>query len=189
MTSVVPIVGRTKDNQKPAIVNYYNLTMGGTDIVDQLMSSKTVRWKSDRWTMSALAFMLDTCAVNAITIAGQQERRVKSPDTRAFRFQLVHDLVDLHIRRRMTLGGIHTRIKNKARDYLGKFPFFPFYTSQIRYCIVTDGAVSIISSWAILLCTNFFLRSLFFLDFKKFEGRNERKRFKRHYFFMAEQKL
>jgi hypothetical protein len=122
MTSVVPIVGRTKDNHKPAIVNYYNMTMGGTDIVDQLMASKSVRWKSNRWTMSALAFMLDTSAVNAITIAGQQEGRDKPPDSRAFRFQLVHDLVVPHIRRRMFLPGIHTRIKNKARDYLGKFP-------------------------------------------------------------------
>ncbi len=48
MTSTVPILGTTKDNQKPGIVNYYNYTMGGTDIVDQLMAHKTVRWKSDR---------------------------------------------------------------------------------------------------------------------------------------------
>jgi hypothetical protein len=120
MTSVVPIIGLTKDNLKPAIVNYYNLTMGGTDIVDQLMSHKSVRWKSDRWTMSALSFILDTSVVNAITIAGQQEGRTKPPDTRAFRFQLVHDLVAAHMRRRMTCAGIHTRIKNKARDYLGE---------------------------------------------------------------------
>ena len=40
MTSVDPILGLTRDNKKPAIVNYYNYTMGGTDVVDQLMSHK-----------------------------------------------------------------------------------------------------------------------------------------------------
>jgi hypothetical protein len=29
MTTVDPILGRTKDTAKPAIVDYYNLTMGG----------------------------------------------------------------------------------------------------------------------------------------------------------------
>jgi hypothetical protein len=119
MTSVVPILGRTRDTGKPAIVNYYNLTMGGTDIVDQLMAHKTVRWKSNRWTMSSLAFILDTCAVNATTISGLHERAAK-PDTRAFRFQLVHDLVVPHMLRRMKMPGIQSRIKTKARDYLGK---------------------------------------------------------------------
>ncbi len=40
MTSTDPILGLTRDNKKPAIVNYYNYTMGGTDVVDQLMSHK-----------------------------------------------------------------------------------------------------------------------------------------------------
>jgi hypothetical protein len=43
LTSVDPILGLTKDTGKPAIVNYYNLTMGGTDVVDQRMFHKTVR--------------------------------------------------------------------------------------------------------------------------------------------------
>jgi hypothetical protein len=109
----------TLDTGKPAIVNYYNMTMGGTDVVDQLMSHKTVRWKSDRWTMSALAFILDTCAVNATTISGLQEGAEKA-DTRDFRFKLIHELVTPHILRRRNWPGIQTRIKMKAQDYLGK---------------------------------------------------------------------
>jgi hypothetical protein len=118
ISTVVPILGLTKDNQKPALTNLYNITMGGTDIVDQLIAHKTVRWKSDRWTMSPLAYMLDTAAVNANTIAGLQEGK-KKPDTREFRYQLVADLVIPHIRRRIKSPGIQTRVKNKARDYLG----------------------------------------------------------------------
>jgi hypothetical protein len=124
MTTVVPILGTTVDTGKPAIVNYYNMTMGGTDVVDQLMSHKTVRWKSDRWTMSALAFILDTCAVNATTISGLQEGTAK-PNTREFRFKLIYDLVASHIRRRVNRPGIQTRIKLKAQDYLGRpFTFY-----------------------------------------------------------------
>jgi hypothetical protein len=69
--------------------------------------------------MSALAFVLDTSAVNANTIARIQNGGTK-PDTRSFRFHLVHDLVAHQIRRRMYAAGIQTRIRNKARDYLGK---------------------------------------------------------------------
>ena len=119
MTTVDPILGLTKDNRKPAIINYYNLTMGGTDIVDQLMSHKTTRWKTDRWTMNALAFILDTCAVNAITIYGLK-KGIPKPDTRDLRFKLVRALVIPHMRRRMTTPGMHTRIKLKAKDILGK---------------------------------------------------------------------
>lgn len=60
ISTMVPIIGLTKDNKKPAIINLYNYTMGGTDIVDLLIVHKTVRWKSNKWTMSSLSFMLDT---------------------------------------------------------------------------------------------------------------------------------
>lgn len=60
ISTMVPIIGLSKDSQKPAIIDLYNNTMGGTDIVDLLIVHKTVRWKSNKWTMSSLAFMLDT---------------------------------------------------------------------------------------------------------------------------------
>ena len=75
--------------------------------------------KSNRWTMSALSFMLDTAAVNANTIAGLR-RGASKPDTRNFRFALVKDLVGRHIKKRMVSFGLQTRIIQKGRDYLGK---------------------------------------------------------------------
>jgi len=119
ISTMVPIVGLTKDSQKPAIVNLYNVTMGGTDVVDLLMSSKSVRWKSDRWTMSHLAYLLDTAAVNANTIAGLHDDEGTKPDTRAFRYELVADLVIPHIRRRLVSRGIQKHVKMKAELYLG----------------------------------------------------------------------
>jgi len=131
MTTVDPILGRTKDTGKPAIVNYYNLTMGGTDIMDQYMANKSVRWKTDRWTMSALAFILDSSVVNATTLFGLKYG-VTKPDTRGFRFQLIHDLVKPHILRRMSWPGIQTRIKQKAKDYLGKW-YLPLFFPPCLY--------------------------------------------------------
>jgi hypothetical protein len=119
MTTVDPILGRTKDTGKSAIVDYYNLTTGGTDNVDQIMARKSVRWKGDRWTMSALAFILDSSVVNATTLFGLKFG-IKKPAMRKFRFELIHNLVKPHILRRMKMPGIQTRIKLKAKDYLGK---------------------------------------------------------------------
>jgi len=118
-STMVPIIGVTRDTRKPAIIELYNNTMGGTDVVDLLIVHKTVRWKSNKWTMSPLAFMLDTAAVNANTISGLHEGRTK-PDTRAFRYELIADLVIPHIRRRLTNRNIQRPIRAKAEAYLGK---------------------------------------------------------------------
>ncbi len=120
ISTMYPILGLTKDNKKPAIVNLYNVTMGGTDIVDLLMTHKTVRWKSNRWNMSAFAFMLDTAVVNANTIAGLHDGMTK-PDTRDFRYELVAQLVLPHIRRWLVSRGIQTHIRTKAQLYMGKY--------------------------------------------------------------------
>jgi len=170
MTTVDPILGRTKDTGKPALVNYYNLTMGGTDIMDQYMANKSVRWKTDRWTMSALAFILDTSVVNATTLFGLKYG-VKKPDTRGFRFQLIHNLVKPHILRRMSWPGIQTRIKQKAKDYLGKYnlilsinlkdqskPPEKRYTQGFFVWQICDKFANF---WLLLLLTSFILLFLF----------------------------
>jgi hypothetical protein len=71
LTTTQPILGRTKDDnrEKPAILKRYDFAMNGTDRVDQLMESYSVRMKSRRWPMSVLSFLLDTARVNARTIA------------------------------------------------------------------------------------------------------------------------
>jgi hypothetical protein len=76
MTTTVPILGKTRDGKrKPAVLKRYDNGMGGCDRVDQLMASKTVRFKSKRWPMSNLAYMLDTARVNARTIGLIQKVR------------------------------------------------------------------------------------------------------------------
>lgn len=64
ISSMTTIQGLTKDTRKPAVTCLYNVTMGGTDVVDLIMSHNSVRWKCNHWTMSTLAYLLDTAAVN-----------------------------------------------------------------------------------------------------------------------------
>jgi hypothetical protein len=82
-----------------------------------------VRWKTDRWTMNFLAFVLDTAAVNATTIYGIK-KNIAKPDTRDFRFRLIRSLVTPHMRRRIKRPGMQTRIKLLAKNYLGKISIF-----------------------------------------------------------------
>ena len=72
LSTVSPIIlGVTKDDgvRKPAIYyKLYDFTKGGTDIIDQRINFYTVHTKSPRWTMNALAYILDTARVNSQTI-------------------------------------------------------------------------------------------------------------------------
>jgi hypothetical protein len=59
MFSGVVVLGRTNDETRKTYVNnYYNYSMGGVDIVDQMMSALTCRFKSDRWPMNTSKFSL-----------------------------------------------------------------------------------------------------------------------------------
>ena len=58
--------------------------------------------------------------MNANTLAGLHDGATK-PDTRAFRYELVADLVIPHIKRRLTQRNIQRHIRTKAELYLGKF--------------------------------------------------------------------
>jgi hypothetical protein len=75
LTTTNPILGKTKDDgkERPALIAFYNYAMLGTDRVDQLAQHYSVRMKSNRWPMSVLSYILDTCRVNARTIGFLQE--------------------------------------------------------------------------------------------------------------------
>ena len=65
-----PMHSCTKDFNKSnsQIFKFYDLTKGGTDIVDQMNNYFTTRAKSLRWAMIVLFYMLDTARINAKTI-------------------------------------------------------------------------------------------------------------------------
>ena len=54
----------------------YDHTKGGVDIVDLLSTNHSTRIKSKRWSLKALAFVLDTWRTNAKTILGDKNIKV-----------------------------------------------------------------------------------------------------------------
>ena len=59
-------VGVTRDRRKkPNMIVLYDHTKGCVDIIDLISSKLSVRIKSKRWTVNALAFILDTVRTNA----------------------------------------------------------------------------------------------------------------------------
>lgn len=70
LSTMPPLLGTTKDDgkSKPALLKFYDFSKGGTDIVDQRIGNYTVNTMSRRWTMTALAYILDTARVNSQTL-------------------------------------------------------------------------------------------------------------------------
>ena len=61
LSTMHSIVRVTKDEQKkPHVHSFYNHTKGVVDIVDLISSHQSTRFKSPRWPVNALAFLLDT---------------------------------------------------------------------------------------------------------------------------------
>ena len=69
LSTMRPINGITRDDnkQKLGIYKFYDFTIGGTDIVDQLNDYYTVLSKSNRWDLVAFYYILDTIHVNSKT--------------------------------------------------------------------------------------------------------------------------
>ena len=100
LTTTHPLLGTTKDDgkEKPSLYKLYDFTKGGTDIIDQRMSSYSSKPKSRKWTMVAFSYILDTARVNASTILAmnrnQDPKQVKSFH---FGFDLAEQLLKPYI--------------------------------------------------------------------------------------------
>ena len=96
------ILGAAKeDHKRPAVIEFYNFTKGGTDIMDQRMGNYTTKFISLRWTMAVLCYILDTARVNAQTIYFKNKGEdVRKSDSYQFAKDLVKELITPHVLRR-----------------------------------------------------------------------------------------
>jgi hypothetical protein len=103
LSTLKQILGTNKDDSRSKLTLYklYDFTKGGTDIVDQRMAFHTSKIKSRRWTMVALAYMIDTARVNSSTIDALN-KNIDPVKQKFFEygFELVMQLVKPHIARR-----------------------------------------------------------------------------------------
>ena len=121
LTTMKPILGVTKDDgkKKPAICKLYDYTKGGTDIVDQRAQTYTCKVKSNKWTLVALSFVLDTCRINASTILAMNDNKdPRKVNSLNFGWQLSEALVMPFIQQR-PLQGLAISTQRKMEIILG----------------------------------------------------------------------
>ena len=121
MSSQPPLLGVTKDEKKkPAMYKLYDYTKGGTDQMDYRMAANTVKTKSNRWTMTAMSYLLDTMRINSQTVVslnrGTDPRKSDSTD---YAWDLAIQLVTPHIRRRLEKGELPSSVKSRIACILG----------------------------------------------------------------------
>ena len=56
------------ERKKPQVITFYSRTKGGVDVMDMMPRIHTTRFKSHKWIMNALAYMLDTVRTNIFTL-------------------------------------------------------------------------------------------------------------------------
>ena len=87
----------TKDaRKKPHVIAFYDRTKEGVDVMDMIAGFFTTKFKTRRWTLNALAYILDTAKTNALTIYRDIHPGIKE---RSFEFvwELAEELVKPHV--------------------------------------------------------------------------------------------
>ena len=80
----------TKDQlRKPSVITFYDHTKGGVDSMDQMAGVYTTRCKTRRWTMNALAYVLDTVQTNMNTLWNEM-----NPDNKMCSYDFLWALSD-----------------------------------------------------------------------------------------------
>ena len=105
--------------EKPNMIDLYDHTKGGVDIVDLISSKLPVRIKSKCWTINTLAFILDTVRTNAKPIL----RESANSNLTIFKFtwELEKQLLIPNIERRYNSPVvIQRKIYKKMTEVLGK---------------------------------------------------------------------
>ena len=119
LTTMHKDVRVTKDAKaKPDVLKFYDHTKGGVDVVDLISANSSTRMKTRRWTLNALAFVLDTERTNACTIL--REATGNKISTFEFTWQLAKNLVVPHMVRRYNNPiGLSTNVMKKMQKILG----------------------------------------------------------------------
>ena len=76
LPTIPPILGIAKDDGKGkiGICKVYDLTKGGTDIIDQRMGFYTFKPKSRKWTITLFSYVIDMVRINSSTTFALQKK-------------------------------------------------------------------------------------------------------------------
>ena len=120
LSSMHRSVSVTNDARKKLdVIVFYDHTKGGVDVMDQMASCFTTRFKRHRWIMNTLSYVLDTVRTNMITLWNEMnpDKKVSSYD---FPWELGQSLIKSHIEYHyQNRNGIKTDIVNAMKNFLG----------------------------------------------------------------------
>ena len=111
---------RLDNSRRPAINCLYNFTKIGTDVCDQKMRKISTAASTNRWPMTVLYYLLDSIAVNSITVASLNNKiHPRNSNTHKMMDQLIKALTVPYIRNR-SLNGLNYDTQSKIKIVLGE---------------------------------------------------------------------
>ena len=104
--------------KKPLSYKIYDYTKGGIDTLDQRMGSYTTKYKTRKWTLVALSYVLDMARINsqAIYVINNAKEDV---DSFEFGWELMKALVKPNMHTRLARGGLSKHLQNSITHILG----------------------------------------------------------------------
>ena len=104
----------TQDDKK----KIYDYTEGGIDIPDQIMGSYATKYKTKKWTLVALSYVLDMARINSpvIFVINNTKEDLYSFE---FRWELMKALVKPNMYTRLARRGLSKHLQNSITNILG----------------------------------------------------------------------
>ena len=103
--------------KKPLSCNIYDYTKGGIGIPDQRVGSYTIKYKTRKWTLVALSYVLDMARINrkAIFVINNAKEDV---DSFEFGWELMKALVKPNMHTPLARGGLSKHLQNSIAHIL-----------------------------------------------------------------------
>ena len=103
--------------KKPLSYNIYDYTKGGIGIPDQRVGSYTTKYKTRKWTLVALSYVLDMARINrkAIFVTNNAKEDVNSFE---FGWKLMKALVKPNMHTPLARGGLSKHLQNSIAHIL-----------------------------------------------------------------------
>lgn len=100
---------------KPSTVTFYNATKSGVDVLDRKIRAFTCKRKCRRWPVGAVCNLFDIACINGMYL--MQQTRIRPAKTYHYDFvkNAGYQLVDNHIKRRMTKGDLKLSVRTAMK--------------------------------------------------------------------------
>ena len=105
-------------NGKPNLINEYNSSKFGVDVVDQMCANYNTARVATRWPMCVFFNLVNISAINALVIATFSKLEIKS--RRNFIKKLGLQLVENHMRNRLSSGHLSRQLTESIQKHLGE---------------------------------------------------------------------